>query len=990
MKQYMKYIMTMALLLTTIGTWAEQKVEVKYVIEGSGTVEAAITGGSICTLTVTPASGYYITVDHLTAVKITSGNNAQAPTKAPGVDQSTITITATDATADPHSTTTYTFTMPEDENIDVEVTADFQELIAITPTVTLQGWTYGAEPNEPVVGNNPGNGAVEFSYAVKGTTTYTRDVPENVGDYTIRASVAAARQYAAGEATADFSISKAVATVTKAPVANTLTYTGAPQALVATGETTSGTLMYSLSNVEGFSENIPTGTDAGKYTVYYFVQADANHINSDTLSVDVTIAAKTLTEEMIADIADQIYTGHAVEPEVTVKHGDKVLVLDTDYTIAYTNNIKVGTASVSITGKGNYTGTVTKEYSIVAIEYGLKVDGIVVTNANSSDVLGNGSESVTFDGEHQLVLNNYKGKENVFNTIEVSMDSLAIYLIGKNEVDYLTSRNGKHKLTFTTDGNDAGSLKITGDIDGFDDVKYEQNLGLYDNEVRVGVDPLVNESGEEKTVDVGNATLPDDQVVNTVIDNVIVTADKSNGDGVKNNAVELGSGMTTEEVSNVIRNHAPGTDEYAKKFSGITFMIPAGTGFIEIVVKTGKGGVLAIQIGDQAPIYITDLDDFEAVKIPYATQIATYVRGFNAINLEHFAPGKAGKKTSTTIGIRTVGVKAKVAQASNPPAKNNVPQEEQVSTDEVNGLVQADANGNLSIDDTNAFGVVTLPENMMAGEPYSPCVDFRNTNVTGLFVSRTTGVFNGVSENTFIFMPAGNNTDEANIVIGAVCYHAKMDGNMKDGEQFAPADGFTTQSAELTTSFAQGQLATVYLPFAITAAEAAQWGTFYTFNGIERGYVKIKETTEDLQPNVPYLFKAFEDGTKITTGVVDVVLPQGNGAQHRTDGDKLVGCYNHQTAADGMYLLRNEGTDFKFEKMQAGDKIKPFQAYLKVESDNSTILQVTDNDEVPTGIVSVKNETNNVIWQTLSGMTLDKKPKDKGIYIRNGKKIVVR
>ena len=138
------------------------------------------------------------------------------------------------------------------------------------------------------------------------------------------------------------------------------------------------------------------------------------------------------------------------------------------------------------------------------------------------------------------------------------------------------------------------------------------------------------------------------------------------------------------------------------------------------------------------------------------------------------------------------------------------------------------------------------------------------------------------------------------------------------------------------------------------------------------------------------MFKAFENGTKITTGVADIVLPQGNGAQRRTDGDKLVGCYSHQTAADGMYLLRNEGSDFKFEKMQAGDKIKPFQAYLNVESDNSTILQVTDNDEVPTGIVSVKNETNNVIWQTLSGMTLDKKPKEKGVYIRNGKKIVVR
>ena len=912
MKQYMNRIIMIALVLMGwTGAWAGDVTVIVGPNTNAGTVVASkAAAGQTCTLTVTPASGYYLTKDNLTAVTVVSGDALQGPRRGIDIKSEPVEITASDATADPSGVTTYTFTMPADGNIGVEVTADFQTLIAITPTVTLQGWTYGDEPNQPVVGNNPGNGEVSFTYAEKESTTFTANVPSNVGDYTVKASVAASMQYAAGEATADFSIS-----------------------------------------------------------------------------------AKALTEDMVT-LSDEsfVYNGEVQKPEVvTVKDGEKVLTLNTDYELTNEGGAKVGGHDVIVTGKGNYTGTITKQFSITALKYGLQVNGVEVTNVNANNVLGDDESmvTVTFDGEHQLVLNNA-----VLENIYSNLDSLAIYLIGKdNKVgEIIAEGDGNHKLTFTTDGNDAGSLKILGDIEWFDDVNYEQNLGLYDNVVRVGVDPLVNESGEEKTVDMGNATLPDDQVVTTVIDNVIVTADKSNGDGINNNTIELGSGMTLNEVAEVIKSALPGTAKYAEGFSGLTFMIPAGTGEIIIELKTGEDGAVAVQIGEEEPIIYKSLLEFKAKLIQFAVQVATYVRIYNCLPSGKFAPGKAGKKTSTSVGIRTVGVRTNKVQASNSPANsNNVPKDEQKSTDEVNDLVKTtDTDGNVKLNDEDAITVVTLPEDMLKEEPYSPSVDFRNTSVTGVFVSRTTGVFNGVSKNTFIFMPVGNNTDEANVIIGSVCQFAQLDGNMKDDEQFAPIDEFVAQRTELTTSFEQGQLATVYLPFAISATDAAGWGTFYKFNGVERGYVKIKEETGDLEPNVPYLFKPTEDATKIATGVASIVLPKSNAAQRRTDGDQLVGSYNTQTAASGMYMLRSEGTDFKFEQMQAGEKIKPFQAYLKLNDNSTTVLKVTDNEEVPTGIVSVKEQTTAAKWQTLSGITLDKKPQEKGVYIRNGRKIVVR
>lgn len=66
----------------------------------------------------------------------------------------------------------------------------------------------------------------------------------------------------------------------------------------------------------------------------------------------------------IGDIADMTYNGSEQKPDVTVKDGDKTLELDKDYTVAYSNNVNVGTATVTITGIDGYTGTVTKTFTV--------------------------------------------------------------------------------------------------------------------------------------------------------------------------------------------------------------------------------------------------------------------------------------------------------------------------------------------------------------------------------------------------------------------------------------------------------------------------------------------------------------------------------------------------------------------------------------------------------------------------------------------------
>ena len=59
-----------------------------------------------------------------------------------------------------------------------------------------------------------------------------------------------------------------------------------------------------------------------------------------------------------------IYDGKAKKPTVKVTLGGKTLVNGTDYTVSYKNNKKIGTATVTITGKGNYSGAVKATYKI--------------------------------------------------------------------------------------------------------------------------------------------------------------------------------------------------------------------------------------------------------------------------------------------------------------------------------------------------------------------------------------------------------------------------------------------------------------------------------------------------------------------------------------------------------------------------------------------------------------------------------------------------
>lgn len=98
--------------------------------------------------------------------------------------------------------------------------------------------------------------------------------------------------------------------------------------------------------------------------------------------VTFTILRRSINHATFGEIETQIYIGKDIKPEVIVKDNGKTLVENTDYTLMYKNNLKTGTASVVVAGKGNYTSTKTIPFAIRPCN----VETIATTGVSSTTV----------------------------------------------------------------------------------------------------------------------------------------------------------------------------------------------------------------------------------------------------------------------------------------------------------------------------------------------------------------------------------------------------------------------------------------------------------------------------------------------------------------------------------------------------------------------------------------------------------------------------
>ena len=163
-----------------------------------------------------------------------------------------------------------------------------------------------------------------------------------------------------GTATGTFTIDQAnLGDVTIAPIADQ-TYTGSQITPTDITVTFNGNAVAE----DEYSISYGSNTNVGEGTVT-LTSKDKNFSTTSTKGATFTIVAKALTDAMVADIAAQTYSGTELKPALTVKDGETTLEEDTHYEVTYSNNKNAGTtAKATITGKGNYSGSIDKFFTI--------------------------------------------------------------------------------------------------------------------------------------------------------------------------------------------------------------------------------------------------------------------------------------------------------------------------------------------------------------------------------------------------------------------------------------------------------------------------------------------------------------------------------------------------------------------------------------------------------------------------------------------------
>jgi len=268
----------------------------------------------------------------------------------------TFTGTQTDVGS---SENTFNYTLNENTNADNYTIAMGNgtltvSIAALDFDASIDGWTYGENPNVPTVSGNIGDVDVTLTYSVKGENNFTSTVPTDAGEYTLKVTVPATANLTGGEKTVDFTIAKKEVVLNWSELtASDLVYSGTAKTLTAAAD----------DLVTGDSCNVtvqPVGDNVNVGTFSYKAVSLSNSnykLPSDVNSPDYTITAKTVNNPTIVLSQNSyVYDGTAKEPAVEVKDGSTVIPAS-EYTVSYSNNVNQGTATVTITDKegGNYT-----------------------------------------------------------------------------------------------------------------------------------------------------------------------------------------------------------------------------------------------------------------------------------------------------------------------------------------------------------------------------------------------------------------------------------------------------------------------------------------------------------------------------------------------------------------------------------------------------------------------------------------------------------
>lgn len=684
--------------------------------------------------------------------------------------------------------------------------------------------------------------------------------------------------------------------------------------------------------------------------------------------------------------------------------------------------------------------------------YAIRVGDTNITPKNRENVLGDGK--VVFDGNAKLILTDatINGKIKVESQAQLP-DGLTIELVGHNRIlnsDGVVIDNGldrKLMVKFITVSNKSVSLVYTNassaaaptlasafnncDVSFADVLTSSENADACTLTVGLKLELIVTETNpvaDSNFREVMNSTT---NTNNTVIDGWQYTMGDESAAPAEVGGFDQSTGKMTFTEKSVMEENPQNNDD----IKGISTMIGAGEHTLELKgVDIEPDYDMVVKVAEQVkPISVREefkkrenlvLPDVKNRNItvtlitpkPSLIQIYMIKRPTPSLAPAMKAGHRIGPKASVTGALGGLKVTNNNMQSPEPPATTYKSMEVSAVVAGIGAI--GNARNGYTCGDPD---ITDLPKDMFvdnggggAGAPRRAgevktilpegltFVDFSGTKITGMEVDRTTGAFNGVPDNVFIYMPAGNSVAAGtkNVVIGAISDNVELDGGI-DAKPFKAMKDFKAAQVTLKRTFEAGgddKKATIYLPYDIPQEDAKLLGTFYEYKSNDGTTVDMKSvTTGGLKANKPYIFQAKEGG--VTDPMVRVVDVKASPAD--TEGFK--GVFERKDYEPGMYCYAGENrggvTIGQFVEMGPGSYVPPFRAYMIGNGAPSYAIAwdgIVDEFDDTTAIETIEtkktvaSEKTSEGWWTLNGIRMTDKPKKAGLYIFNGKMVVVK
>ena len=915
------------------------KAEVNNSLNG-GTIATAVDGLTV-TLTVTPADGYYIRKQDVVVAKTFMPVAAPRRT-TPVADLLELTGDDPDDLSLPR---TYTAQLPGWE-YSAFADATFTERQTVTSSMvqlSAASFIYNGSDQKPVITVAGLTEDKDYLLDFAGTSW------SDVGTYSLTVT---GRSTWKGVVNKTYTITKAPSVVTVAPQPQSLIYSGSAQHLVAAGEAVGGTLMYSLDGTT-YQAAIPTGVAAGSYTIYYKVQGDANHTDTEALNLSVTIGKKDIVisgitaQNKVYDgttaatlVYDQVVYGGIVEGDVLTVTADGAF---TDANAGADKTVSISHLTLDGASIANYQLAAEGQQSLATA---------TISKAASSVAKAPVALSLTYTGSPQTLAESGEGAGGLmqYSLSEVGPFTDAVptgTAAGSYTLYYMVQGDGNHL------NGAVAHIVVT------------IAAKVVDKPVIVVSEPTFVYDGEAKcpsvTVKDGETVIPATEYVVTYESNV--------------NAGDAKVIITDVEGGNyIVSGEAPFT---IMKADAVVVTTPKAleldyNGEAQVLVSGGEtiGGVLVYSLDGEA--YDTAL--------PIAIEPALYTVYYKVIGDDnHF---------DTEVATASAVIR---------------PQQLLYESG-------GEANADIVVDDEGNVNVVIneLPEGFFEGTAELPTtlVDENSTEYGVTEVSSE--AFNDMPSDIIVVLPEGVSTTEGvtNVVNGdGTC--ETMD--LTDISNFdLPID--VEADKVVYVREVKEETFTVCLPYDLPVPENT---TAYFLDVTDGEGVTLQEVEGVMEAYQPYVLvvneqsaaHAYHRTDEASAYVVDLGMTNvtfshtAEAGSVERDNFTLCGTMHTMTHEEGLamkaYVLQPDNswriTASSDPEMAQKPYLAPFQAYLLYTGHGEMDEVATTFDSITTCVQPAKpgdKVSSETGWYDLSGRKLGGKPTRKGVYLHQRKVVV--